>query len=117
VLALSGSATQAAWQAALRSVTYSSSSEDPTGAQTTADRTVSFVINDGTGWGLAMNIHPSDGHNFGWGNGWSEGINVGSVSTALNADYMSAEQYGKTAGYISIVRHNNGACEASKVSS
>ena len=36
-----------AWQTALRAVTYSSTSEDPTGTQTTADRAVSFVISDG----------------------------------------------------------------------
>ena len=35
------------WQTALRAVTYSSSSEDPTGTQSSADRVVSFVISDG----------------------------------------------------------------------
>jgi hypothetical protein len=47
VLALSGSVSQADWQAALRAVTYSSTSEDPTGAHSTSDREVTFVINDG----------------------------------------------------------------------
>ena len=47
VLSLSGSVSQAEWQTALRAVTYSSSSEDPTGTQSSADRTVSFVISDG----------------------------------------------------------------------
>ena len=46
-LSLNGSVTLAAWQTALRAVTYSSTSEDPTGTQTTANRTVSFVISDG----------------------------------------------------------------------
>ena len=38
------SATLAQWQAALRAVTYTNSSENPT----TADRTLSFTVNDGT---------------------------------------------------------------------
>ena len=47
-LSLSGSGvSQAVWQTALRAVTYSSSSEDPTGTQSSADRVVSFVISDG----------------------------------------------------------------------
>src|SRR4029077_1239647 len=39
-----GTATLAQWQAALRSVQYANSSENPT----TAARTVSFQVNDGT---------------------------------------------------------------------
>ncbi|MDF3123447.1 Ig-like domain-containing protein [Rheinheimera sp. 1928-s] len=45
ILTLSGSATVAQYQAALSSVTYSNSSEDPN----TSNRTISFVVNDGTG--------------------------------------------------------------------
>ncbi|OYD96612.1 hypothetical protein CDG76_07505 [Nostoc sp. 'Peltigera membranacea cyanobiont' 210A] len=44
VLTLIGSATIANYQTALRSVTYSNSSDNPT----TTPRTVSFVVNDGT---------------------------------------------------------------------
>jgi hypothetical protein len=44
---LSGQVSISVWQAALRSVTYSSTEEDPTGTQVPADRTVSFVITDG----------------------------------------------------------------------
>ncbi len=44
VLTLSGSATLADYQTALRSITYVNSSEAPS----TATRTVSFVVNDGT---------------------------------------------------------------------
>ena len=47
VLSMSGSALVSAWQTALRAVTYSSSSEDPTGTQSASDRVVSFVISDG----------------------------------------------------------------------
>ncbi|WP_326540719.1 cadherin domain-containing protein, partial [Pseudorhodoferax sp.] len=43
-LTLSGSASVAAYQAALRSVTYANTSNDPS----TATRTVSFTVNDGT---------------------------------------------------------------------
>src|SRR5262249_8404028 len=39
----SGLATVAQWQAALRSVTYNDTSHNPN----TADRTISFVVNDG----------------------------------------------------------------------
>lgn len=45
VLSLSGSATQAQYQAALRSVTYSNSSDSPS----MADRTINFTVNDGSG--------------------------------------------------------------------
>ncbi|HQA12445.1 delta-60 repeat domain-containing protein, partial [Zoogloea sp.] len=44
VLTLTGSATLANYQSALRSVTYVNSSDNPS----TATRTVSFVVNDGT---------------------------------------------------------------------
>ena len=47
VLTLTGSVLASAWETALRAVTYSSSSEDPTGTQSSADRAVSFVISDG----------------------------------------------------------------------
>ncbi len=45
VLSLSGSATVAQYQAALRSVGYSSSSENPTASS--ASRSISWVVNDG----------------------------------------------------------------------
>jgi hypothetical protein len=44
VLALTGTATVTQWQSVLRSVQYSSTSDNPTNAT----RTVSFVVNDGT---------------------------------------------------------------------
>ncbi|MGH8420482.1 MAG: DUF4214 domain-containing protein [Pseudomonas sp.] len=49
-LASAGSATLAQWQAALRSVTYSTDSETPIDGP----RTVSFVINDGTSSSAAL---------------------------------------------------------------
>ena len=45
ILTLSGNASSADYQAALRSVTYANSSDNPD----TANRTVTFTINDGTG--------------------------------------------------------------------
>ncbi len=42
-LTLTGQATVAQYQAALRSITYTNTSEEPS----TATRTVSFVVNDG----------------------------------------------------------------------
>src|SRR5207245_4413393 len=52
VLTLSGTDTPAAYQAALRSVTYSNSSEDPS-ADT---RTISFQVDDGAAADHASNI-------------------------------------------------------------
>jgi hypothetical protein len=46
-LSLAGSMSVADWQAALRAVTFSSWSEDPTGMHRWSIRTVSFVISDG----------------------------------------------------------------------
>ena len=46
-LLLTGAVSVSAWEAVLRAVTFSSSSEDPTGTQSASDRTVSFVISDG----------------------------------------------------------------------
>ena len=54
VLSLSGSIAVSAWQTALRAVTYSSSSEDPTGTQEASDRVVSFVISDGNASSVAV---------------------------------------------------------------
>ncbi|WP_447749035.1 DUF4347 domain-containing protein [Pseudomonas nicosulfuronedens] len=45
-----GTATLAQWQAALRSVTYSNSSDNPD----TATRTISFVVNDGAASSVAV---------------------------------------------------------------
>ena len=53
VLALSGSATVAQYQAALRSITYVNTSDAPN----TSTRTVSFVVNDGA---LASNTATRD---------------------------------------------------------
>ena len=55
ILALSGSASVANYQAALRSITYSDTSQDPA----TATRTVTFVVNDGL---LASNIAEPNRH-------------------------------------------------------
>lgn len=51
VLTFTGSATPAQYQALLRSVTYASTSDDPTellGGTPNTDRTVTFVVDDGT---------------------------------------------------------------------
>ncbi|MGC3985227.1 MAG: cadherin domain-containing protein [Pseudorhodoferax sp.] len=50
VLTLTGNATLADYQAALRSVTYVNTSDDPS----TATRTVSFTVNDGTADSVAV---------------------------------------------------------------
>jgi Ca2+-binding RTX toxin-like protein len=50
ILALTGSATIANYQTALRSITYTNSSDNPT----TTPRTVSFVVNDGAANSIAV---------------------------------------------------------------
>ncbi|MEZ5652839.1 MAG: DUF4347 domain-containing protein [Burkholderiaceae bacterium] len=56
VLTLTGVDTVAAYQAALRSVTYLNASDDPS----TATRTVSFTVDDGAGANSASNIATRD---------------------------------------------------------
>ena len=56
VLTLSGAASLADYRTALRSVTYSNSSEDPS----TAARTVSFQVDDGSGVNNLSNVATSD---------------------------------------------------------
>ena len=48
VLTLTGSSSVANYQAALRSITFSSTSDNPTNFGTSASRTISFTANDGT---------------------------------------------------------------------
>ncbi|MFN9539180.1 MAG: beta strand repeat-containing protein, partial [Planctomycetota bacterium] len=48
VLTLSGTASAANYQAALRSVQFSSTSEDPTAGGTANTRSIAFLVNDGT---------------------------------------------------------------------
>src|SRR5205814_8649947 len=52
ILTLTGSATVAQYQAALRSVTYSNSSDNPSGAT----RTISYQVDDGQAANHASNI-------------------------------------------------------------
>lgn len=67
-------------------------------------------------WKLAINIHASDGHNFGFGAAaWDEKIDLGTKATAFIADYKSYNVTLETANYIAIVRHQNGVCEAARV--
>jgi hypothetical protein len=62
VLTLSGSASVAAYQTALESVTFSSSSHNPTNSGADTSRSISWVVNDGTVNSLAqsttINITP-----------------------------------------------------------
>lgn len=66
-------------------------------------------------WKLAMNIHPSDGHNFGWAAEWDEGTNVGTEANAFSKDYLDSAVWRTKVGSIAIVRHQDSACEAVKV--
>lgn len=67
-------------------------------------------------WKLALNINPSDGHNFGYGaSAWDDENDVGNKTTAFTADYKSYDVALETANFIAIVRHQVGVCEAARV--
>jgi len=71
---------------------------------------------DGFHWKLALNIHASDGHNFGYGaDVWDHNVDVGTEAAAFTADYKSYRVTLETANSIAIVRHQNGMCEAARV--
>jgi len=71
---------------------------------------------DGFHWKLAINIHASDGHNFGYGaDVWDHKVDLGTKAAAFTADYKSYNITLETANSIAIVRHKNGACEAARV--
>jgi len=65
-------------------------------------------------WQLGMNIHPADGHGFGWRAEWDEDTDVGSASDALLADYLSSAVWTTGASYVAIARHVASRCEAVK---
>jgi hypothetical protein len=67
-------------------------------------------------WSLAINVHGSDGHNFGYGaSAWSDDSNLGDAATAFSGDYKASTVMDQTANYVAIARHQNGQCEAVKV--
>jgi len=72
-------------------------------------------------WELAMNINPSDGHNFGWGavdgaQGWPvDGRPVGSSGEAFTTDFMDSTAWSQPCNFIAIVRHEAGLCDAARV--
>jgi len=71
---------------------------------------------DGVKWKLAFNIHPADGHSFGYGvKAWEDDTDVGTDANAFGADYKSSDATLETANFIAIVRHRKGVCEAARV--
>ena len=71
---------------------------------------------DPTDWVLAINIDPSDGHNFGWGAAaWSGGVAVGNQEESLLKDFLDPTAYSMAATHIAIARHNGTVMEAVKV--
>jgi hypothetical protein len=72
-------------------------------------------------WQLAMNINPSDRHNFGWGSvdgegGWPvDGNSVGFAQHAFTNDYMDSAAWHQPANFVAIVRHEYGQCNAARV--
>jgi hypothetical protein len=67
-------------------------------------------------WDLAMNINPSDGQNFGWGNWPVDGAARGSNGYGPGSgDYCDSTTWMAPASYIAIVRHDDGVCQAARV--
>ena len=68
------------------------------------------------GWDLAMNINPSDGHNFGYAaSAWRSGQAVGTSAEAFKGDFLNTQNYRKKANFIAIARHDGNNLEAVKV--
>ena len=57
MLTLTGSATVANYQAALRSITFSSASDNPTNFGASTSRTINWTVNDGTANSTAATTH------------------------------------------------------------
>jgi len=66
-------------------------------------------------WVLAVNINPSDGHNFGWGAVQWSGVSAGSLQDAFAKDFLDLTAYRMKANYIAIVRHDETSMNAVKV--
>jgi hypothetical protein len=63
-----------------------------------------------------MNINPSDGQNFGWGNWPVDGAARGSNGYGPGSgDYCDSTTWMAPASYIAIVRHDDGVCQAARV--
>jgi len=71
---------------------------------------------DGVHWKLAFNIHPSDGHNMGYGaEAWDNDKDLGADGKAFKGDYKSYDVTIEIANFVAIARHQNGTCEAVRV--
>ncbi|CAE7839108.1 unnamed protein product [Symbiodinium sp. CCMP2592] len=68
-----------------------------------------------TVWTLALNVNPSDGHNFGYGGPWAEDTAVGTEAEALDKDFKDKDVMKTKAKYLAIARHMDKKCEAVRV--
>ena len=67
-------------------------------------------------WSLAMNINPSDGHNYGYGSSdWTADQTVGTSAENVAKDFQDQDVRNMPANFIAIARHNNGVCEGARV--
>ena len=88
VLSLTGTGTLAAWQAALASITYSSSAQDPTAGNTDNARALTVVVNNGTAASapltLALNLAKPAGVTY------TLGTSVVTISGGAGDDVINA---------------------------
>ena len=68
-----------------------------------------------TVWTLALNVNPSDGHNFGYGGPWAQDTAVGTEAEALDKDFKDKDVMKTKANYLAIARHMDKKCEAVRV--
>ena len=68
-----------------------------------------------TVWTLALNLNPSDGHNFGYGGPWAQDTAVGTEAEALDKDFKDKDVMKTKAKYLAIARHMDKKCEAVRV--
>mmetsp|Transcript_28412 Transcript_28412/g.53309 ORF Transcript_28412/g.53309 Transcript_28412/m.53309 type:complete len:293 (-) Transcript_28412:124-1002(-) len=66
-------------------------------------------------WELALNLNPSDGHDFGWGGPWGDDVALGSTGEALDKDFKDQAVMKKPAKYVAIARHTDKKCDAVRV--
>ncbi|CAE7327420.1 unnamed protein product [Symbiodinium necroappetens] len=68
-----------------------------------------------TVWTLALNLNPSDGHNFGYGGPWAQDTALGTEAEALDKDFKDKDVMKTKAKYLAIARHMDKKCEAVRV--
>ena len=79
------------------------------------DVTMGTVMPKKAVWKLALNVNPSDGHNFGYGGPWADDVALGSAGEALSKDFKDRDVMKTASKYLAIARHKNQKCDAVRV--